>query len=108
MQKQQKMDTTNEAKSLNNPSRGTNFGEALPTYGMAAATALMGVRGFRSTKSVPSLAAGLSFGTLFGVSGYLLQDPATSGSGRTIALGTLPTIFFHLPAPHDTTRHAHS
>jgi hypothetical protein len=108
MQKQQKMDTTNEAKSLNNPSRGTNFGEALPTYGMAAATALMGVRGFRSTKSVPSLAAGLGFGTLFGVSGYLLQDPATSGSGRTIALGTLPTIFFHLPAPHDTTRHAHS
>jgi hypothetical protein len=37
------------------------------------------------------LLAGLGFGTLFGVGGYLIQDPATSASGRTIALGTAHT-----------------
>jgi uncharacterized membrane protein (UPF0136 family) len=47
--------------------------------------------------------AGLGFGTLFGVGGYLIQDPATSASGRTIALGT-PRRTTHGTR---TTRHTH-
>jgi uncharacterized membrane protein (UPF0136 family) len=81
-----------QKRQLDTPRKSaSNLSEALPTYGMAAATTLMGVRGFRATKSIPSLAAGIGFGTLFGVSGYLIQDPATTGSGRTIALGTETT-----------------
>lgn len=66
--------------------------EALPTFGVGAVVALMGIRGFTATKSIPSLLAGLGFGTLFGVGGYLIQDPATSASGRTIALATSLTL----------------
>jgi len=62
--------------------------EAYPTYGVAAVVALMGVRGYTATRSVPSLVAGLVFGGALGASGYLIQDPNMRETGRALALGT--------------------
>ncbi|KAJ3035074.1 hypothetical protein HDV00_004338 [Rhizophlyctis rosea] len=45
-----------------------------PAYTLAGLTAVGGIIGYSRTRSTPSLIAGLSFGALYAVSGYLLKE----------------------------------
>ncbi|KAI9016797.1 transmembrane proteins 14C-domain-containing protein [Hyaloraphidium curvatum] len=54
-------------------------GAAHPATALAAVTAVGGVVGYVRGKSVPSLAAGLTFGALYGISARLINENADYG-----------------------------
>lgn len=67
-----------------------------PAFTLAALCSLGGIAGFARKRSVPSLAAGLGVGILYGISGYLLKEnkdygleTAVAASGLLLA-GSLP------------------
>ncbi|KAA0162502.1 hypothetical protein FNF27_08062 [Cafeteria roenbergensis] len=47
---------------------------ATPAFTMAALTAGLGVYGYMSKRSMPSLVAGVAFGAVYAASGYLINN----------------------------------
>ncbi|KAI8913984.1 transmembrane proteins 14C-domain-containing protein [Powellomyces hirtus] len=60
-----------------------------PAYTFAGLCAVGGVMGYTRTKSRPSLFAGLAFGALYSLSGYLIQTNGEYGVELATATSTL-------------------
>ncbi|KAI9493822.1 transmembrane proteins 14C-domain-containing protein [Zychaea mexicana] len=56
-----------------------------PSYTMAALAATGGIAGFARTRSVPSLAAGLAVGSMYGYAGYLIKENKDYGHETAVA-----------------------
>ncbi|KAL3230197.1 Uncharacterized protein RNJ44_01560 [Nakaseomyces bracarensis] len=57
-----------------------------PAYTLSALTTVGGIIGYMRKKSIPSLVAGLAFGSVYAISGYLLH--MNRDYGLELALGT--------------------
>ncbi|AET39687.1 Tmh11p Ecym_4666 [Eremothecium cymbalariae DBVPG len=62
-----------------------------PAFSLAALAAIGGGMGYWRKKSVPSLAAGLVFGSIYAYAGYLLRN--NMDNGLEIALGASSVLF---------------
>ncbi|CAO3661545.1 hypothetical protein G6F70_004484 [Rhizopus microsporus] len=60
-----------------------------PSYTMAGLCAAGGIAGFVRTRSVPSLAAGLGVGALYGAAGYLIQQNRDYGHETAVAASVI-------------------